>query len=1475
MNDLRSALRTAAIVSCFFLVSNLVWAQGWNASLFVQSYPSPYVGDWQTNPSLATLTITNPSTTPTQVQFYLTITKRTTGAAVASGNTSPILIQPSPPQTTLNNTQFIQWNNITYDEGVRTIVIRSGRLPEGDYSACVVVKNVAGATLVSRTCAWFSIVYPNAPRLLIPENGYTQPLPLYPTFTWTPTTTPPGYPIHYIFTLVELLPNQLPVQGLTSNVPYYENNNVLTSTLLYPIDAQILRVGQTYAWWVQALDQYGYPAATNNGRSEAFTFTFRTEGFDTTRPVSPCFVATPMSPENGRAWTESIRPRFRIDARPAIIDSGITGGRLQVWAMENEEEGSSSVTSRSPVIDTSFSGDGPQNIELTSLDTAETSLDLKFVNDTTSQSTTNLIPQTWYMWKFTLTVNSSRIRADRRLCSATEVSSSYATFKYAPSLADTGGACRDVCTIAAPTDQSPASRTFSAGDTVRVGRFTMVLTGGVNGSGSSLSGNGLIAIPFLNCQLAVEFSGIQVNDSAQVYAGEVKGEQAENSPLSDGEANGQGTALNLDSTRLSAIYALASNSARLTSALTGQTPMTLPIGMDNVIGGQRFVVGIIGAVFTPTQANLNAAIVYPLPGLGPNIGIGLGARGICFHPNGIGGNGNATLYLAADIGYRRSETWSFAFLAPSGSDPGCYVTFDCTGFKEFRLSAEVEFPRSWLRPFPDVPNQKVKAKFSTTAARGGNWIIAASMDRCEISAAPGFVMEVQDMTFDNSDQQNPEGIVFPDGYTGPTDDTWLGFFIQRASISLPPQLRTFDATSPPQIAVDNLLIGREGITGSFRVENVFQYPTGNFGQWGGSLDTLGVDVLCSSLRRGWMTGKIKMPIADEPLKYTATLSRPQDSSRGLRYAFVIEPTDTLNADLWKARISLYPTSNITLSNESGSFVASATLNGRVSIAGTIGSFSGLDFVGIEFQDLILQTTRPYIVTGTWSFASPERRVAGFPVTLSNIGIASTQRGGRDLVGIRFSLSVNVQGGSNAISGTTALTIWGELQTTGAQRFSYNSITLDSIGISADLGAVKISGGVAFFSEVPRWGKGFRGVVTATFLKKIDVSCTVQFGNVNGFRYWYVDAKAVLNPGIPLMSGVGFYGLGGGAWYHMRRSGGDPGVPTSSAVAGRSPGSTVSGYSFQPDESVLFGLRAMVILGTHPNSATFNADVALEVEVLSSGGVGRISLLGRGYMMAEVSARQRAKVTMSADMTYDFPERTLHGVFDVRISAAPVTGGGQAVLHFEPSTWYIKIGEPDSRIGLHLGWLSVNGYLMVGKDLPPPGQPPAQVTAMLGQIPATRNSSVAAGDGFALGASIWYDTGRKTFFIFYGRFIAGGGFDIAMMKQARCTGVNGWYGQGDVYAYISGSVGIYVEIGFWMYRPCGRWYCPFCRWCKWKFIGIRGEWEILGISAAALLEAGVPNPMWVKGTVAGRYSVLGGLIHGHCSFSFTTGTVCRL
>ena len=45
----------------------------------------------------------------------------------------------------------------------------------------------------------------------------------------------------------------------------------------------------------------------------------------------------------------------------------------------------------------------------------------------------------------------------------------------------------------------------------------------------------------------------------------------------------------------------------------------------------------------------------------------------------------------------------------------------------------------------------------------------------------------------------------------------------------------------------------------------------------------------------------------------------------------------------------------------------------------------------------------------------------------------------------------------------------------------------------------------------------------------------QFGNVNNYQYWFVDAKAIFPTAVPVVSGIGMYGFGGGAWYHMRKS----------------------------------------------------------------------------------------------------------------------------------------------------------------------------------------------------------------------------------------------------------------------------------------------------------------------------------------------------
>lgn len=1031
----------------------------------------------------------------------------------------------------------------------------------------------------------------------------------------------------------------------------------------------------------------------------------------------------------------------------------------------------------------------------------------------------------------------------------------------------TPGACRDDCSAPAVANRTASTRSYIAGDVINVGRFQMRITT-ASGSGSSLSGEGTIQVNFLRAPIMVEFSGIRVNTDNTMFDGTIRAKIATEAGVSSEIANAL-TGAGLTGDQVTTLSTLASQTARLVTTLTSTTPVSLPIGFNNLIDGEQFVIGIIGMVFSPTQAKLNAAMSFPMPDLGPSVGLSLGARDICFHSVGLGGNGEATLYLVSDLGYRQPDTWGFVFKAPTSSDSGTYVSFDCNGFKELRLSALCEFPRTWFLPQPDDGRSLVTASFRTTIRRNGDWIAAASMDRCAIAGAPGFIMEIREIAYDHSNVRNPAGISFPTGFTGDRTTAWQGFYIGRASISLPDELRTFDESRPPQIAVTNLMIGGGGFTAAFRAENVIRYPQGNFGEWGASIDTISIDIVSSSLRSGSLMGEIKIPISDSGIYYRCTLGRPTTGS-GLGYEFVVQPRDTIGASLWAARFYLAPTSRIELGNMSGTFRASATLTGGISISGDVGGIQGLSFNGIHFENFRVQSTAPYIDRGTWSFASENHGMAGFPLSISNLNIVAGDRGGRPGAGIQFTISLNLQSGSNAISGGTTLSIWGRMGAPGGpQSFEFAGIDLDSVGIRADMGIVEISGSLVIYNTHPTFGDGFRGAIRANFLRQVIVEATVQFGNVRSFRYWYVDANATFSAAIPVFTGVGIYGFGGGAWYHMRREGAEPPVPnvaTASTTVDRSttPGRTSSGYQFVPDNATAFGFRAKIVIGTMPSSEGFNGDIAIGATFMETGGVGEIFLEGAGYMMASVTNRSEAKITANVDIRYNFPTQVFHGVFLVNINASPFTGGGQMVIHAEPSTWYIKIGEPvpaSARVNLNLGtWLRIDAYVMAGMNLPGPPPLPDEITRILGPLPVVRNAALEQGNGFAFGASARISTGRQQFLIFYGMATLGVGFDISLLEfgpDATCEGmpgvigVNGWYAMGQMYAYIQASIGLYVDLLF-----------------------ASGEFEILGISAAAAIQAGAPNPTWIVAAVGGEYRILGGAISGRCHFDFKMGTECR-
>lgn len=1188
-----------------------------------------------------------------------------------------------------------------------------------------------------------------------------------------------------------------------------------------------------------------------------------------------CFEMNVDRPTNNGKWNNNDKPTFAVTVKPSIKKKYITGGRLRIWKMTSESQSIADAKKEKPVFDESFTGNDNSKIFEFSTDmNGYTRWDIPFVNGDSNSKEFKGDDNTYYTWNFRLNYNKDSIRADGCKCKADSVISNQGVFQIKTSDKDENP-CSGNCFTEAPTNTTPGTQTLAKDSTVTIGNFTMKLIS-VSGNPASLSGEGSIEVPYLRAPILVEFSNIRVNSDNKVYQGEVYAKIDPAAPYSKAEGDDfEGKVLNMADNQLKSIHEWSSSFGRLVSGFVNTNPVSLPIGLDKDIDGYKTTVAIIAMKFTPTQAVLNAASWVDLPSLGPDVGFGLGAKNLCFHKDGLAGMKRAELYLVRDFGYQSSDSWSFLFKSPTPTDSGTYAKWDCKGLHHIEVKAEAEFPKTWLKMAnPDDSLQNVKAYFAGRAEKNGNswgWILNANMDSCEFTQLPGFKMKVNSMVFDFTTTRNPESISFPTGYTGDKTNTWKGFYIKNAEVKLPDKLKTFDDANP-KIQVSNLIIDRNGITGKLYAENIFQQLDGDFGGWGGSIDTLRAEMINNTPINWRMRGRIKTSFTDTLFVYNGLFNRSvnQDNntiSKDYTLELVVNTEHGYERDIpisWlPLKMKIDPATSIKVTYDKKDVKAEANLNATLSFEGSNDILSKIDFKGIKVEGLKFKTYEPYVENGSWDFASPQHALAGFPVNIDGVSSVTRFSNGAFGPGIRFNLNIGLQSGSNAVNGTTKLTFWSKLlNEQGRQRFIFDGAELDSIGVNADLGAVKIHGGLNLFQSDATYGDGYRGVVTASFVDKITALATAQFGKVNNFRYWYIDAKTILPSGLPVFTNFALYGFGGGAWYKMRRSGTTNLAEQAAAPdSSKNPSKTNSGFTYVPDNTASLGLSAMVVMGTHPSAETFNGDFTLQAQFQSGGGLGSVSLTGNGYMLCSIADRSKAKITADADITYSVPEQTLHGVFNANVNYQPLTGTGQMVMHFAPDIWYVKFGEPENRMRLTFAdWLRSDAYLMVGQQLPSPPPLPTEVQQAFPGYTQTRSPMIETGNGLALGASTGFNTGRQQYMIFYGNVAAQAGYDMAMLKYNGMScdgrsgemGINGWYATGQVYAYLNASIGMHVDVWF-----------------------TSGDYEILSLNSAAMLEAGLPNPTWMKGAIGGNYNILGGAVKGYCNYRFSMGEECQM
>jgi hypothetical protein len=269
---------TPSVVASFavfcLLVGTTASAQGWSAQLVLSPLPSPFLSDWEVDPSIGELIVTNSTGTSANVTFHYTLTRN--GQALVRGTSDPQLVPSGAP--TVFNAGSTFGGRADWDRSVQDLVARTGRLPEGEYEGCVTVAGAGGTVLVARQCARFTLQYSDPPFLVFPMNGDTI-ASQDPIFEWQPVQLPPAADarVGYVLQVAEVntAARQRPEVALQSNILHYTEPNLVQTSHQYPVGALPLVSGRTYAWRVQALDGDGRPVATNQGRSEIWTFVYR------------------------------------------------------------------------------------------------------------------------------------------------------------------------------------------------------------------------------------------------------------------------------------------------------------------------------------------------------------------------------------------------------------------------------------------------------------------------------------------------------------------------------------------------------------------------------------------------------------------------------------------------------------------------------------------------------------------------------------------------------------------------------------------------------------------------------------------------------------------------------------------------------------------------------------------------------------------------------------------------------------------------------------------------------------------------------------------------------------------------------------------------------------------------------------------------------------------------------------------------
>ncbi|WP_282073568.1 hypothetical protein [Polaribacter atrinae] len=1448
-------------------------------SLNVDSNPTPEISEWVNRTNLAILTVTN--TDPDwEPDYKIKVEMYKDGNKMFETNNNVITQTLELGTVTFLADEIIPYNAINFtNNSFEQTVLQTGMLPAGEYSFCLSLIHVdTGLPLTSSPtspiCQPMIMTAYQMPELINPISNVNFDSQLVPTitFNWTPVTPmpPADLGVKYIIAISEVYSGQSSAtQAFHINTPIIEEEILVGTQFTWPSDIDAPDELTQYVWSVKALstsndNQYQQGV---NGFVPPQTFTI-TPAADQTVEDCECDTYNLTQPVVEIVQLESNNYPRKLSL------TNVT--QLRDYLINCQ----------------SLYSDNSENYTIEAT--------INWGEDHASES---ILGNNAFEHLY----NTNTHEIPEEIC---------INYTINPMPGISGGQCvRQFC-IDVPENLLNLNTSDTDTDVIAVGEsihagqnheFEVKVTEvAIDSATNKITGKGNVYVNWLGSRVAVKFNAITLDTNKNLLTGNILGEiydaPAPVYPQAWGEeiiannntANNVATSVAnwgndvvgdvidwTNNTSGDAVEWINNTAGTSIDApiidpqapipdgpLTDNTePVKLPLGV-NYANGDQFAITEIVFRSNLSEFNLVAAKNTPpswqAPGEDPQL-IGFKAVNVKFHPDSVETPPERLeLVENVNIGNMNNKV-TFTFISPANSSNGCYIEWDENGFSEIGIELVSSFTRDWFIPVPDDGTSRSKASFVGTIQDWDAFVLTGNLEKSELVDSQGMTIMAGNISIDLSDTLNPISLQtasdFPENYTGENTMLFRGFHMEELTVGMPDSWQT-NNDGTPTLSVYDMIINDTGVTLVAEATNVAAFRGANVADLIASIDTVHVDIRSSSFHDAYVKGKIGLPISkadsiQNPLKYNALFSTATQTPS---FQLTIEPTGPINASLMKGTMELDQTSNIVAYVDTNKKTFQSTLNGNfvwddVKLGPVKHINMNLGFQGLEMNYNSSLTNKFNFNVGSWAFASPQKFMSNFPVTIENIDFNEKTSTGNQLIhgdlnfDVIFNLTEDIGGQSKM---AVEMAIEDNPGGSGVGKFKpkYISTGIDDISIYAHLPAVSIDGTLAFRNDHPVYGNGFKGTLNASFkTPSIGITALAEFGNTNylnngaTYRYWRVEAAAKFSAGIPFLPGVAFYGFGGGAYKNMEGA----------LVA--SSGSTPAHYSFSPKKGNL-GFQVEATIGAAAKVESFNADVGLNGQFSSSDGLINIGFTGDFYIggpLLPQTERDKAQVKGNVIVDYNFPNKhffmNVDASVDTDVISTPYPANLNVDINGTTNKWHFKFGQPSALNTVEVFGISLYEYLTFGNNIETPSGftqtfKNGWASVWNGDQPGIPvgsgvDNNSALGKGFAFGVGFQFDKNLNQNLI-NGYSVnldvaAGAELNLSMIQKTgiNCKdsskefGLNGWR--------AGGSVGFYGAVDAYVSKNSKR-------------------WDLLNVKAGGWLEGKFPGPTYVAGEVRGQAKI---------------------